>query len=96
MAATIFTFPTNPTVVSAHNDGGLPLIFPEVNLIFWGKAWSADPPPKPTAHTITSAIRSIVNSNFLGELAQVRGRRPAGGRVHGRRQRQRGAGLRSR
>ena len=70
MPATILTFPPNPTVVSAHNDGGPHFSFPEVNLIFWGKAWSADPPPPPTAHTITSAIRSIVNSNFLGELAQ--------------------------
>ena len=70
MPATILTFPPNPTVVSAHNDGGPHFSFPEVNLIFWGKAWSADPPPTPTAHTITSAIRSIVNSDFLGELAQ--------------------------
>jgi hypothetical protein len=70
MAATILTFPPNPAVISVHNDGGEPLTFPLVNLIFWGKAWSADPSPAPTAHTITSAIRSIVNSNFLGELAQ--------------------------
>ncbi len=70
MAATILTFPSNPTVLSAHDDGGAPLTSPLVNLIFWGKAWSAEPPPSPTAHTITSAIRSIVNSNFLGELNQ--------------------------
>ena len=70
MAATILTFPPNPMVDSVDNDGDSSLTFPEVNLIFWGKAWSADPPPTPTAHTITSAIRSIVNSNYLGELAQ--------------------------
>jgi hypothetical protein len=68
--ATILTFPPNPAVTGASTGGDATLEFPQVNLIFWGQAWSAKPPSNPSAHTITSAIRSIVNSGYLSELAQ--------------------------
>jgi hypothetical protein len=70
MPATILTFPPNPAVISAKTGGGATLEFPLVSLIFWGRGWSATPPPTPTAHTIASAIRAIVNSGYLAELAQ--------------------------
>src|SRR5262249_16812801 len=45
--------------------------FAEVNLIFWGKGWSATPSsPTADAHTITSGVRSIVNSGYLSRLSQ--------------------------
>jgi hypothetical protein len=67
---TILTFPPNPAVTGARTGGEATLEFPEVNLIFWGRSWSANPPPSPSAHVITSAIRAIVNSGYLAELAQ--------------------------
>ena len=70
MSATILTFPPNPAVTGASTGGDATLEFPEVNLIFWGKGWSANPPPNPSAHAIASAIRAIVNSGYLSELAQ--------------------------
>src|SRR5262245_60692501 len=70
MPATILTFPSNPTVVSAQSGGDPHLTSARVNLIFWGKAWSASPPLALSAQTIASGITSIVNSGYLAELAQ--------------------------
>ena len=70
MSATILKFsPSAPVSGVSFNDAP-DISFAEVNLIFWGKGWSATPAPSPSAHTITSGVRSIVNSGYLSKLSQ--------------------------
>jgi len=71
MSATILKFPPDAPVSGvSFNDAPDISGFAEVNLIFWGKGWSATPSPSPDAHTIVSGVRSIVNSGYLSRLTQ--------------------------
>lgn len=70
MPDTVLTFLSNPTVLEAHVGPGPGMSDVQVNLMFWGKGWSATPPPALTAQTIASGIRSIINSNYLDALKQ--------------------------
>jgi hypothetical protein len=70
MPATIETFAPAQTVKQMLVGNGPVLSNVEVVLIFWGHAWAATPPPAPSAGQFTSAIQSLLNSNYLGSLAQ--------------------------
>jgi hypothetical protein len=71
MASTILKFPPDAPVSGvSFNDAPDLSGFAEVNLIFWGKGWSATPSPSPNVHTIVSGVRSIVNSGYLSRLTQ--------------------------
>jgi hypothetical protein len=45
----------------------------QLYLIYWGSAWSATPPPTPTASEITSACVTMTQSSYMPGLAQYRG-----------------------
>jgi hypothetical protein len=70
MSATILKFPPSAPVSGVSFNDAPDISFAEVNLIFWGKGWSATPAPSPSAHTIASGVRSIVNSGYLSRLKQ--------------------------
>jgi hypothetical protein len=45
----------------------------QLNLIYWGSAWTAERAPSPTADQITTATRTMLASSYLTGLAQYRG-----------------------
>jgi len=75
MSSTIEKFPDDPAnkslPVKQMNIGTGPrLTNVGVSLIFWGKAWATNPPPTPSAQQYANAIKSLLNGNYLGSLAQ--------------------------
>jgi hypothetical protein len=54
-----------------HN--GTVIQFVRAYLIFWGSAWTSNPPPTPTAAAVTDAISRILSGGYLTGLAQYRG-----------------------
>lgn len=55
------------------DNGGAVLQVTQLFLIFWGNAWTANPPPTPTSGEITAACRTMMASSYLTGLAQYRG-----------------------
>lgn len=55
------------------DNGGAVLQVPQLFLIYWGNAWTASPPPTPTADQITSACLTMMAGPYLTGLAQYRG-----------------------
>jgi len=55
------------------DNGGPMLQVVQLFLIYWGSAWSANPPPTPTAGEITSACSTMIQSSYMPGLAQYRG-----------------------
>ena len=70
MSATIETFTPSPTVKKMLIGSGPVLSNIGVALIFWGKVWGTNPPPTPSAQQFTNVIKSLLNSDYLGSLAQ--------------------------
>jgi hypothetical protein len=70
MSATIETFTPSPTVKKMLIGSGPVLNNVGVALIFWGKVWGTNPPPTPSAQQFTNVIKSLLNSDYLGSLAQ--------------------------
>ncbi|HEY2009447.1 MAG TPA: hypothetical protein VGH23_10690 [Rhizomicrobium sp.] len=54
-----------------HN--GAVIQFVRAYLIFWGSAWTSNPPPTPTTAQVTDAISRIVSGGYLTGLSQYRG-----------------------
>jgi hypothetical protein len=55
------------------DNGGPMLQVVQLFLIYWGSAWTANPPPTPTAGDITSACSTMIKSSYMPGLAQYRG-----------------------
>ena len=55
------------------DNGGPMLQVVQVFLIYWGSAWTTNPPPTPTAGEITSACSTMIQSSYMPGLAQYRG-----------------------
>jgi hypothetical protein len=60
--------PGSPT--SFVDNGGLKLNHVQVQLIFWGTAWNAFPPPVPTVNEVDAAVNTIMLSSYMSALAQ--------------------------
>ena len=52
------------------DNGGLKLNHVQVQLIFWGAAWSAVPQPVPTVNNVDAAVDQIMHSGYMSSLSQ--------------------------
>jgi hypothetical protein len=54
-----------------HN--GTVIQFLRAYLIFWGSAWTSNPPPTPTTAQVADAVNRILSGGYLTGLSQYRG-----------------------
>jgi hypothetical protein len=54
------------------DNGGAVIEIARVQLIYWGNAWAANPPPTPTAAQVTAAVQAMVAGPYMTGLAQYR------------------------
>lgn len=59
--------------INFTDHGGSVIQFVRAYLIFWGNAWTSNPPPTPTSAEVTDAIGEIVSGGYLTGLSQYRG-----------------------
>jgi len=59
--------------INFTDHGGTVIQFVRAYLIFWGSAWSNNPPPTPTSVEVTDSMNRIVSGGYLTGLAQYRG-----------------------
>jgi len=55
------------------DNGGPVLQVTQLFLIYWGGAWTANPPPTPTSAQVTAACGTMMRGPYLTGLAQYRG-----------------------
>jgi hypothetical protein len=55
------------------DSGGTVLQVTQLQLIYWGSAWTATPAPTPTSDAITAACRTMMASSYMTGLAEYRG-----------------------
>jgi hypothetical protein len=59
--------------INFTDHGGTVIQFVRVQLIFWGSAWTSNPPPTPTVAQVTDAINRILSGGYMTGLNQYRG-----------------------
>jgi hypothetical protein len=55
------------------DSGGAVLQVTQLQLIYWGSAWTANPAPTPTSDAISAACRTMMASSYMTGLAEYRG-----------------------
>ncbi len=55
------------------DQNGAVIQFVRAYLIFWGSAWTSNPPPTPTVAQVTDAVNRILSGGYLTGLSQYRG-----------------------
>jgi hypothetical protein len=55
-----------------QDNGGVVIEIAKLQLIFWGSAWTSNPPPSPTSGQVTAAVETILAGSYMTGLAQYR------------------------
>jgi hypothetical protein len=72
VAFTLQPLPQGGAANKFTDNGGAVIQIPRVQLIYWGSAWAANPPPTPTSAAVTAAVQAMLSGPYMTGLAQYR------------------------